>query len=72
MYTHSLIYVYSNNRWRRTKIQTTQNQICSNKMKEALYIRANDRGYLMNPEKGTLVNDCWNEFNMTVRETIYF
>jgi len=40
------------------------------KIKEALYIRAYDNGTLMNPDKGTPVNDCWNEFGIDVRKSI--
>jgi len=40
------------------------------KIKEALYIKAYDNGTLMNPDKGTPVNDCWNEFTIDIRKSI--
>ena len=40
------------------------------KIKEAIYIRAFDDGNLMNPDKGTSIKTCWNEFNDVVRRSM--
>ena len=40
------------------------------KIKESIYIRAFDDGNLMNSDKGTSINTCWNEFNDVVRRSV--
>ena len=37
------------------------------KIKEALYINAMDSKEIMNLEKGSEINPCWNEFNPHIR-----
>ena len=37
---------------------------------EALFIRSYDDGTVMNPDKGTPINDCWNKFGFDVRKSI--
>ena len=52
------------------KILDREPNMFKRKIKEALYIRAYDNGTLMNPDKGTPVNDCWNEFTIDIRKSI--
>ena len=34
------------------------------------YIRASEDGCLMNQDKGTLINDCWDEFTSKVKMNV--
>jgi len=52
------------------KILDREPNMFKRKIKEALYIKAYDNGTLMNPDKGTPVNDCWNEFTIDIRKSI--
>jgi len=56
--------------WENQIILDKDPDIFRRRIKEAVYIKANDDGYLMNPDKGCPINECWNEFNTLVKKNM--
>ena len=49
--------------WENQIILDREPNMFKRRIKEAMFIRANDDGSLMNLDKGTMINNCWTEFN---------
>ena len=59
--------------WENQIILDKDPDMFKRRIKEAVYIKANDDGYLMNPDKGCPINECWNEFGEEkYEETLIF
>ena len=56
--------------WENQIILDKDPDMFKRRIKEAVYIKANDDGYLMNPDKGCPINECWNEFNTLVKKNM--
>ena len=56
--------------WENQIILDKEPDMFKRRIKEAIDIKVNDDGYLMNPHKGCPSNDCWNEFNILVKKNM--
>ena len=54
--------------WENQIILDREPNMFKRRIKEAMFIRANDDGSLMNLDKGTMINNCWTEFNGMIRK----
>ena len=54
--------------WENQIILEREPNMFKRRIKEAMFIRANDDGSLMNLDKGTMINNCWTEFNGMIRK----
>ena len=56
--------------WENQIILVKEANMFRRNIKEEIYIRAFDDGNLMNADKGTPINTCWNEFNNVMRRSM--
>ena len=54
--------------WENQIILDREPNMFKRRIKVAVFIRANDDGSLMHLDKGTLINNCWTEFNGMIRK----
>jgi len=54
--------------WENQIILDREPNMFKRRIKDAMFIRANDDGSLMNLDKGTMINNCWTEFNGMIRK----
>ena len=56
--------------WENQIILDKDPDMFKRRIKEAVYIKVSENFYLMNPDKGCPINECWNEFNTLVKKNL--